>query len=167
MLLLGYRNVGIKHSLSCTGCIRNTIDSFSSDGKESAGSAGDLGSIPRLGRSPGEGNGCPLQYSGLENPMDCSLWGHKEWDTTERLALSTFTWAQNQALSFFNPQVTPKPIRVWEPMSPAETLTPTQTPQAQLHPWPRTSKIYPNSSHMPGSWISGHILPLTFQNLLF
>ena len=42
-----------------------------SDGKESACNAGDLGSIPGLGRSPGERNGYPLQYSGLENPMDC------------------------------------------------------------------------------------------------
>ena len=41
-----------------------------SDGKVSACNAGDLGSIPVLGRSPGEGNGTPLQYSCLENPMD-------------------------------------------------------------------------------------------------
>ena len=41
-----------------------------SAGKESACSAGDLGLIPGLGRSPGEGNGYPLQYSGLENSMD-------------------------------------------------------------------------------------------------
>ena len=41
-----------------------------SDCKESACNAGDLGSIPRSGRSPGEGSGNPLQYSGLENPMD-------------------------------------------------------------------------------------------------
>ena len=40
-----------------------------SDGKESACHEGDLGSIPGLGRSPGEGNSCPLQYSGLENSM--------------------------------------------------------------------------------------------------
>ena len=40
-----------------------------SDGKASACSAGDLGSIPGLGRSPGEGNGNPLQYSCLENSM--------------------------------------------------------------------------------------------------
>jgi len=39
----------------------------SSAGKESTGNVGDLGSIPGLGRSPGEGNGYPLQYSGLEN----------------------------------------------------------------------------------------------------
>ena len=52
-----------------------------SDGKESACNAGDLGScnvgdlglILGLGRSPGEGNKCPLQYSGLENPMDCRV----------------------------------------------------------------------------------------------
>ena len=41
-----------------------------SDGKESAFNAGDLGSIPGLGRSPLEGNGNPLQYSCLENSMD-------------------------------------------------------------------------------------------------
>ena len=42
----------------------------SSDSKASAYNAGDLGSIPGMGRSPGEGNGSPLQYSYLENPMD-------------------------------------------------------------------------------------------------
>ena len=42
-----------------------------SDGKESACNVGDLGLIPGLGRSPGEGHGNPLQYSGLENFMDC------------------------------------------------------------------------------------------------
>ena len=40
------------------------------DGKASAHNVGDLGSIPGLGRYPGEGNGNPLQYSCLENPMD-------------------------------------------------------------------------------------------------
>ena len=43
-------------------------------GKESAYSAGDLGSIPGSGRSPGEGNGNSLQYSCLENPMDRGAW---------------------------------------------------------------------------------------------
>ena len=42
-----------------------------SAGKESTCNAGDLGSIPGLGRSPGEGKGYPFQYSGLENSMDC------------------------------------------------------------------------------------------------
>ena len=46
-----------------------------SDGKESACSARDPGSVPGLGRSPGEGNGYPLQYSDLENSMDCIIHG--------------------------------------------------------------------------------------------
>ena len=60
-----------------------------SDGKESACNVGDLGSFPGLGRSPGEGNCYPGQYSGLENPMDRGAWqatvhgGRKESDTTE------------------------------------------------------------------------------------
>ena len=45
-----------------------------SDGKASTRNAGDLGSIPEPGRSPGEGNGNPLQYSCLENPMDGGAW---------------------------------------------------------------------------------------------
>ena len=45
-----------------------------SDGKASAYNAGDLSSIPELGRSPGEGNGNPLQYSCLENAMDGGAW---------------------------------------------------------------------------------------------
>ena len=44
---------------------------YDSAGKESACNEGDLGSIPGLGGSPGEGKGYPLQYSGLENSMDC------------------------------------------------------------------------------------------------
>ena len=43
--------------------------------KESACNVGDLVSIPELGRSPGEGKGYPLQYSGLENSMDCIICG--------------------------------------------------------------------------------------------
>ena len=46
----------------------------SSEGKESACNAGDWGLIPRLGKSPGEGNGNPLQYSCLENSMDRRAW---------------------------------------------------------------------------------------------
>ena len=59
-----------------------------SEVKASASNVGDLGSIPGLGRFPGEGNGNPLQYSCLENLMDreaCSPQGRKELDTTERL----------------------------------------------------------------------------------
>ena len=45
-----------------------------SDGKESSCNVGDPGSIPGLGKSPGEGNGNPLQYSCLDNPMDRGAW---------------------------------------------------------------------------------------------
>ena len=54
--------------------------------KESACNSGDLGSIPWLGRSPGEGKSCPLQYSGLENSMDCIVHGV----TKSRTQLSDF-----------------------------------------------------------------------------
>ena len=51
-----------------------------SAGKKSADKAGDLGSIPGLGRSPGEGKSYPLWYSGLENSMDCIVQGvAKSW----------------------------------------------------------------------------------------
>ena len=49
-----------------------------SSGKESTCNVGDLSLIPGLGQSPGEGNGCPLQYSGLENAMDCTVHGITE-----------------------------------------------------------------------------------------
>ena len=62
--------------------------SSGSNGKESAFNAGDQGSVPRMGRSPGEGNGNLLQYSGLGNTMDRDAWQAtvlkvaKESDTT-------------------------------------------------------------------------------------
>ena len=55
-----------------------------SDGKVSAYNVGDPGSVPGLGRSPGEGNGNPLQYSCLENPMDGEAW----WTTVHGVAKS-------------------------------------------------------------------------------
>ena len=64
----------------------------SSVGKGFACIMGGLGSIPGLGRSPGEGKDYPFQYSGLENSTVCySPWGHKESDMTERLSLSRCT----------------------------------------------------------------------------
>ena len=64
-----------------------------SDGKEPACNAGDPGSIPGSGRSPGEGNGFPCQYSCLENSMDRGAWqatvyGITESDTTVGLPLA-------------------------------------------------------------------------------
>ena len=67
-----------------------------SDGKESACSAGDPCLILGLGRSPGAGNGNPIQYSCLENPWTeepgglqshCKTWGHKELVTIEQLTV--------------------------------------------------------------------------------
>ena len=55
-----------------------------SEGKVPACNAGDLDSIPRSGSSPGEGNGNPLQYSCLENPMDGRAW----WATVHGVAQS-------------------------------------------------------------------------------
>ena len=57
-------------------------------GKDSACNAGDMGSIPGLGRSSGEGIGYLLQHSAGEFHGLCSLWGCKESDMTERLSLS-------------------------------------------------------------------------------
>ena len=68
-----------------------------SDGKESACNAGDLGSIPGLGISPGEGHGNPLQYSCLEKTqgqrslVGYSPWSHKESDMTELLSTAQHT----------------------------------------------------------------------------
>ena len=59
-----------------------------SDSKESACSAGDLGLIPGLGRSPGGGHGNPLQYSCLENPMDRGAWRAIIHEVTELAQLS-------------------------------------------------------------------------------
>ena len=61
-----------------------------SAGKESSCSAGDLGLIPGLGRSPGEGNGYWLQYSGLENPMDRGA-----WQATIHGVTKSWTWMSN------------------------------------------------------------------------
>ena len=63
-----------------------------SAGKKSACNAGDLGLIPWLGRSPGEGKGYPFQYSAFRIPRTYSPWGCKELDTTEWLSLSLFHW---------------------------------------------------------------------------
>ena len=70
-------NISLLIKTLTMGCVRigRILIIFpGSDGKESACSARDAGSIPGLGRSPGEGNSNPLQYSGLENSMDRGAW---------------------------------------------------------------------------------------------
>ena len=71
MGLEGHMGTNLSYLIS-PGCLR--VNSGGSDGKASAYNAGDPGSIPGSGRSPGEANGNPLQYSCLENPMDGGAW---------------------------------------------------------------------------------------------
>ena len=68
-----------------------------SDSKESACNAGDPGLIPGSWRSPGEGNGSPLQYSCLENPMDWGAW----WATVHGMAESQM-WPVTERLTHFS-----------------------------------------------------------------
>ena len=71
------------------------------EGKASAHNAGDRGSIPESGRSPGEGNGNPLQYSCLENPMDGGAWeaaAHGVAKSRTRLSYFTFTCLLSEPL---------------------------------------------------------------------
>ena len=78
---------------------------FPGGGKASAYNAGDLGSNPGLGKSPGEGNGNPLQYSCLENPMDggtwlgYSPWGRKESNTADQICMYS-TYILNDSTSW-------------------------------------------------------------------
>jgi len=62
---------------------------YGSAGKESTSNVGEMGLIPGLGRCPGEGKGYPLQYSGLENSMDCIVHGDaKSWTRLSDFHLS-------------------------------------------------------------------------------
>ena len=70
---INYRHIMMREGFPC-----------GSAGKETACNSGDLGSTPGLGRSPGEGNGYPLQYSCLENFMDRGAW----WATVHEITKS-------------------------------------------------------------------------------
>ena len=73
-----------------------------SEDKASACNAGDRGSIPGLGRSPGEGNGNPLQYSCLENPIDRGAWrATVHWVAESRTRLSDFTFTFGNSYTVF------------------------------------------------------------------
>ena len=79
-----------------------------SDGEESTCSAGDLGSIPGLGRSPGGGHGNPLQYSCLKNPMDRGAW----WATVHGIAKS---WTRLKQPSMHNIYYIPGSLKQGSP----------------------------------------------------
>ena len=74
---------------------------FGSAGKESAHNSGDMGLVPGLGRSPGEGNGSPLKYSCLKNPMERGAW----WATIHTVAKShewaTWIWSKYDICSMW------------------------------------------------------------------
>ena len=93
-----------------------------SDGEESDCSAGDLGSILGLGRSPGEGNGCLLQYSYLENPIGRGTW----WATVHGVTKSR-TWLSDQQTQWqpLNDGVQGHTAEVWlqRPGSPGRVNT--------------------------------------------
>ena len=72
VILLDYVITLLNSLKNCQSVFRSVCGSAN---KESTCNAGDLGLIPRLGRSPGEGNGYPLYYSGLENSIDCIVHG--------------------------------------------------------------------------------------------
>ena len=86
------------------GVFKVVLEFFPGDsaGRESACNAGDQGSTTGLGRSPGKGNGYPFQCSGLENCMDCVVYGvTKESDTIEQLSLFLRSLTVFHFLAFF------------------------------------------------------------------
>ena len=94
-----------------------------SAGKESAYNAGDLGSIPGSGRSPAEGKGHPLQYSGLENPMDCIVLGIAK--SQPRLSDVHF---HSTVFILFSPFIPPSP----SPTVPTNLLSTSESPLLSL-----------------------------------
>ena len=78
-----------------------------SDGKESAGSAGDAGWIPGSGRSPGGGSGNPLQYSCLENPMDRGAWRGTNATGSQRIEHDLVTKTLSHIPRFFALELRP------------------------------------------------------------
>ena len=81
-------------------CVYSRFFPGVSDSKESACNGGDLGSIPGSERSPREGNGNPLQYSCLKNPMDGGAW-QATWGHDELEHYSKFRYYNQQNMFFF------------------------------------------------------------------
>ena len=115
-----------------------------SEVKASACNAGDLGSIPGLGRSPGEGNGNPLQYSCLENPMDGGAW----WAIVHGVAksrtrLSDFTFDEYIYQIRSGAQSCPALRHIYSNELEESVLTPfeKQTTLKDLAWWPQTLPV--------------------------
>ena len=108
-------------------CLFLPLFPHSSVGKETACNAGDLGSIPGLGRSPGEGKGYLLQYSGLENSTNCIVHG----------VANNGTWLSNSlSLSLFSMWDLSSPTRDWPPAVVAQSLnhwTTREVPALHFH----------------------------------
>ena len=137
-----------------------------SAGKESACNAGNLSSILGLGRSPGEGNSYPLQYSGLENSMDCIVHGvTKSWtwlsnfhyqfssvQSLSRVRLFVTPWiaAHQASLSIANSRSSPKLMCIKSVM-PSSHLIPCR-PLLLLPPTPPSIRIFSNKSALHMRW---------------
>ena len=120
--------------------------------KESTCNAGDLGSIPGFGRSPGEGKGYPLQYSGLENSMDCIVHG-----VSKRTQLNDFHSTSLQAHAMQFTGVFPGGTSGKEPI--CQCRKPKRYmchPWAGKIPWRRAWKgtlvFLPGELHGQGAW---------------
>ena len=144
-------------------------EEFVSDGTESACNAGDLGSVPGSGRSPGGGNGNPLQYPYLENPTDRGAWwatvhGVTELDMTKctHTAIVCVYKSQTPNLSF--PQVLFHPLTRYMQLplfiifvgfpggsdgkeSACQNRRPSFDPWVGKIPWQRTPVLLPGASH--------------------
>ena len=108
----------LKTYLNVSSCFPSTFNSIHSHfgpslvttGKESACNAGDPGSIPGLGRDPGEGKGYPLQYSGLETSMDCIAHGMaKNWTRLSDFHFHSHFWTNNRVLKIIVSEI----LRLW------------------------------------------------------
>ena len=111
-------------------CLRDFL--CGSTGKESTCNAGDLGSIPRLGRSPGERKGYPLQYCGLEKSMDCIVHGVPKTQTwlSDFHFTSYCLWSKSLSAD-------PSPVYAQEAFEELlKTMTPWVPHSHSLHPHP-------------------------------